>query len=427
MNAFDKLPLLRVLAITAALVAGFVVGSRSSEQPPPAVPESAPSISLNGTISATASSTIASPDRNPLSDNKSTEASPRSFREIEMTVRKSGKSPNEMRLSLMETLGRMKPEQLVDLLSAESDSSAFMRFDFQFAAKRLAELAPERAAELWSKTPSLRFQSESLLGEWARKEPRAFASWTLSLPKDAQRAAANALGDIASRSPDQFAAIAPLIANSPGAAAAARKAIDALATTPGSTSALDFAKSLPEGIMRTTALANIARMPGMNPAEHPEIVNAIASLPPEDAARLGRDLEERSRDRESASKAISALPQGPALDAALTSNFRRNAEQDAAKAAANLEQMKTLSTYPAAVRGFVEATASKDPAAAAEWALSITPSANDPSASALRVAALERVARELAERNPEEARKWLNTAPVTDREYFILSGKERAK
>jgi hypothetical protein len=43
------------------------------------------------------------------------------------------------------------------------------------------------------------------------------------------------------------------------------------------------------------------------------------------------------------------------------------------------------------------------------------------------MAALERVAREFAERNPEEAKKWLNTAPLSDREYLILSGKPRPK
>jgi hypothetical protein len=70
----------------------------------------------------------------------------------------------------------------------------------------------------------------------------------------------------------------------------------------------------------------------------------------------------------------------------------------------------------------VDATASKDPAAAAEWALKI-----DPSAPAQRAAALERVAREMFLKNPDDARAWAEKAPLSDAEYAQLTGRQRQR
>lgn len=441
-------PAIQIASVLAALATGFFAGTTLSKQRPAQPPVS--ETSSPSPAAETASNRPSTPPVTPVAPSANPEdlLTPKTFKELDAALQKSGKSPAEKRLALMEMIGRMKPDELSELLAAEASNPDFfrrMRFDFQFTAKRLAELAPEKAAALWSATPSLRFQADALLGNWARKDPQGFASWTLSLPKDVQRAAASTLGEIAASNPEQFAAIAPQIAETPGAATAARRAMEALTQSENGPrneaadtsaprtgrdpeTAVAYAKSLPEGTMRNTALAQLARMPGIDLAKQPDIVSAIQSLPREEAARLGRDLEEQSRgDASAKSSVIGSLPQGPALDAALASNFRRTADKDAAQAAANLEQMKDLSTYPAAVRGFVDATASKDPAAAADWALSINPSTGGDSAQTQRMAALERVAREFAERNPEEAKKWLNTAPLSDREYLILSGKPRPK
>lgn len=433
---------LKTASYLAALSAGYWAGSLSSQSHRPAA-AATPAVA----VTESASPSSGKPRDSHAGDDRRAEirpeqvqpalSVPKTFHEIDAALLTTGKSPAEKRLFLMETIGRMKPEELSALLAAEATNPDFFRrtrFDFQFTARRLAELAPEKAAALWSETPSLRFQAEALLGAWVRKDPQSFSAWALSLPKDTQRAAASALGEIAAAEPDQFAALAPQIANTPGAATAARRAMEAI--TSGSNGrdpagAVAYARSLPEGIMRNAALAQLARMPGIDLSNQPEILSAIQSLPREEAARLGRDLEEQSRVDSLSPKpgkdVLSALPPGPALDAALASNFRRNAARDAAQTAASLEQLKGQATYPAAVRGFVEATAAKDPAAAADWALSIEPSAGDESAGAQRMAALERVAREFAERSPEEARKWVDTAPLTEREYFILSGKPRAR
>ncbi len=432
--------LLKTSSFLAALAAGYWVGSFSSQSPlpssplPTAVPTPVPPSSKRN--SDTPTEAPRQTEVRPIETQPALPV-PKTFREIDESLQSTGKSPAEKRLFLMETIGRMKPDELSALLAAEAANPDFfrrMRFDFQFTARRLAELAPEKAAALWSETPSLRFQSEVLLGAWVRKDPQAFSAWALSLAKDTQRAAASTLGEIAASEPEQFAALAPQIAGTPGAATAARRAIEAVTSGTGAKdpdAAVAYAKSLPEGVMRNAALAQLARTPGIDLSNQPEIVSAIQSLPREEAARLGRDLAEQSRGDSQSPQArkdiLAGLPQGPALDAALASNFRRDADRNAAQAAATLEQMKGQATYPAAVRGFVEATAGKDPAAAADWALSIDLSAGGESARAQRIGALERVAREFAERSPEEARKWIDTAPLTDREYFILSGKPRAR
>jgi hypothetical protein len=436
------LSVFKAASYLASLAAGYLAGSHFSQSSsPPAATTPAGATAKSAAPSASETNSVANGGDTEHTGIRPARLepefpAPKTFHEIDAALQSTGKSPAEKRLFLMETIGRLKPEELSALLAAEAANPDFfrrMRFDFQFTARRLAELAPEKAAALWSETPSLRFQSEALLGAWVRKDPQAFSAWALSLPKDTQRAAASTLGEIAAAEPEQFAALAPQIANTPGAATAARRAMETMTSGVGArdpAAAVAYAKSLPEGTMRNAALAQLARLPGVDLSQQPEIVGAIQALPREDAARLGRDLEEQSRRDSLSPQAtkdmLSALPPGPALESALASNFRRDADRDATQAAARLELMKGQSSYPAAVRGFVEATAAKDPAAAADWALSIDATAGE-SARAQRTAALERVAREFAERSPEEARKWIDSAPLTEREYFILSGKDRAK
>jgi hypothetical protein len=344
---------------------------------------------------------------------------PRTLKELYDEAQRSGVSPADARLTVMETIGRMNPEQLQTLLTTEANNPDFfrrMRFDFQFAARRFAEIAPQMAAQLWLQNASLRFQSETLLGPWAKREPRAFLTWTLTLPADSQRATASVVGAIAKVSPEEFAALAPLIADTPSAAPAARAAIQTLiaAAAPGSdpADAILYAKALPEGAARTAALSQLAQWPGINLKEHPDITGAIAALPREDAIRMGRELEKSAAD----------LPSGYARNTAFAASLRQQAEKDPAAALARLQSLAGTADSAAAVRGYVDATAAKDPAAAAEWALGI-----DASVPGQRMAALERVAREMFAKNPDEARAWVEKAPLSDAEYIQLTGRQRAR
>ena len=344
---------------------------------------------------------------------------PRTLKELYDGIQRDSGSPADARLAVMETIGRMNPEQLQTLLSAEANNPDFfrrLRFDFQFAARRFAEIAPQMAAQLWLQNASLRFQADTLLGVWARREPRAFVTWILALPADSQRATASVVGSIAKSSPEDFAAVAPLIANTPSATTAARAAMQSMIASASAgadpSGAIRYAESLPAGPTRDAALSQLAQWPGIDLKQHPEISESIASLPREDAMRLGRDLEKNAAD----------LPAGVARDAAFAASVRRQAEKDSAAATTRMESLVGTPDYPAAARGFVDATASKDPAAAAEWALKI-----DPSAPAQRAAALERVAREMFSKNPDDARAWVEKAPLSEAEYAQLTGRQRQR
>ena len=348
---------------------------------------------------------------------------PRTFIELKAFLARA-EGGGRGRLSVMEALGQMKADELLQLLSNEAENPDFFRrmaFDFQFAARRLAEMAPEKAAELWFSKGALRMQTEELLGPWARKDPQAFVAWSGKLTPEAQKATAVALGSIVKESPDQFVQLASQLSQSPVGTMAVRAAIDALSEgakpKPDFAAARDFANRLPEGALRTAALAQLARWPGSDFSAYPEVVEAVASLPREDARRLGRDMAQHA----------DTLPPSPARESAFMSALREQADRDMPAAVKRLESLVGTGDYPAAVRGFVEETSKRDPSAALQWALAI-PQAEAGSAAQLhRSAALERAASELFKQNPDAARQWVETAPLSASEYFQLTGRARPR
>jgi hypothetical protein len=113
------------------------------------------------------------------------------------------------------------------------------------------------------------------------------------------------------------------------------------------------------------------------------------------------------------------LPQGPVRESAFAAQISTTAKKDPQAAAKKVEALSGSADYAAAVRGFVEATAAKDPAAALDWALSIGPQGGQ------RTAALEKAAAEYFRQKPNEARKWVSSAPLSAEEYFLLTGFRR--
>jgi len=325
-------------------------------------------------------------------------------------------SPAQARLELMEAVNRLKPDELEALLAAEAASTDFyrsQRFDFQFAARRLAEIAPEKAASLWLNARTSHFAVDALIVPWAKKSPQAFASWTLGLPRDAQKAVSSTLAQISAENPSQFATFAPQLAQSPAGASGARGAISGLISKAGKnddpSEAIAFAQSLPQGAMRDAALAELARWPGMKLGEHPEIAAALGGLNPSDARRyIGY-----------AAGAAERLPAGGVRDTAFSAQVSSAARKDPQKAAQRVEALSGSADYPAAVRGFVDATAAKDPAAAIEWALTIS------QPGAQRSAALEKAVAEYFRQKPADARKWVESAPLSREEYLMLTGRSK--
>ena len=358
----------------------------------------------------------------PLSSTEASSStpSPKSILEITRAAENEGLPPADVRLQFMETIASMRAEELEELIRQEASNPDFfrrMRFEFQFAAERLSEIAPQKAAELWLSSASLRFQTGALLSPWAARDPQAFVAWSLSLPADSQQATSAIIGSIAKNSPDTFASIAPLIVASPAAAPTARAAMEALMEKAGKGTppdvALSLAKSLPEGPMRNSALAQLAKWPALSLESHPEILRAIESLPKSDAQRLGRDLSPKAEQ----------LPAGPARQSAFAGNLRDLTQKNPTAATEKLNSLSGTPDYAAATRGFVEETSRNDPQSAMQWALSIPGDA--PGSSDQRQLALDRAARSWMRANAEEARTWVNNAPISDREYFLLTGTQR--
>jgi hypothetical protein len=290
----------------------------------------------------------------------------------------------------------------------------FKNADHVFAVRRLAELNPERAANLWARNGEFRTQPDLFLKDWAKKDPAAFLSWSLNQSQDVQKAGASVLGDLAKESPQQFAEMAAQLNASPAGTAAARSAIrglrEAEKDNPGKV--LEYARALPEGRVRNAALVELLNWPEAKAASDPAVLEALTQLGPEDAKRLGRELV----------KVAAELPAGAARESAFAASFRQQAGKDATAAAHALDGLAGTGDYAAAVRGFVEETARKDPAGAAEWALSIPESA-----PLQRMSALERLASAWFESSPDEARAWVENARLTDAEYFKLTGRQRQR
>jgi hypothetical protein len=290
----------------------------------------------------------------------------------------------------------------------------FRSADQAFAVRRLAELHPERAAELWAKNGEFRTQPGLFLKDWISTDPAAFLSWNLSQPEDVQKASAVALGNLAKESPQQFAELAAQLGGSPAGPSAARSAIRGMreAEKDNPQKALEYARSLPEGQLRNAALVELLHWPEAKAVNEPTVLEALNQISPEDARRLGREL----------GKVAEQLPTGVARESAFAASLRQEAGKDPTAAARHLDSLAGSSDYAAAVRGFVEETARKDPAGAAEWALSIPESA-----PLQRMAALERLAATWFESAPGEARAWVEKASLTDTEYFRLTGRQRQR
>jgi hypothetical protein len=385
-----------------------------------------PGMGSDGLVGVAISASSAPEGRNgaaqSLGRNRGKER-PRSLRDILGLVEDSS-SPSDMKLVLMEAVNRLDAGALEQVLAEAVGSANFFRTlspDFEYAARRLSEIAPERAAALWRKGGGGLLGGEKLLLPWANRNPGAFASWSLDLPQGEQKALGGVLKELARTSPQRFAEIAPQLAQSPGGAAGARGAMECLLANEAAPkggwakipeAALAYAKNLPEGALRSAALVEVAQSCDLRKVDlvaHPEMRDALASLSPLEARNVAKKFTDTA----------DKLPQGALRESAFAAQISAVAAKDPKSAAKKVEAFSGSADYPAAVRGFVEATAAKDPAAAADWALSIGPQGGQ------RTAALEKAAAEYFRQKPDEARKWVATAPLSAEEYFLLTGFRR--
>lgn len=152
---------------------------------------------------------------------------PITLRELMDTIQRSGESPAEANRILRETIGKASPEQLESMLAAELEVCGFgfnlfsSSLGFDFAFRRLAEIAPDRAASLCLQWLPLAERIEVALVPWSRRDPDAFLSWYNRLPLDAQKVTA--------------------------ARCRNTHALDVIATIPAHAVVVEFAKSAPGG------------------------------------------------------------------------------------------------------------------------------------------------------------------------------------
>lgn len=405
----------RLLLLCAALGGfGFLIGSKQAH-----LPRNTPTPVSTRRIDSTGPSTVTArllegasePRENALVPPADTE----SFKQLDVFLKREATSPADHRLRLMSAINALSAKQLEKMLDQELKSDLFLRsnrFDFQYAAARFGEIAPQKAAELWATRSEARSFSSDLINPWAKRDPVAFATWTLTQSPEVQRAARDKLTQSASEDPILFASLAHQLASSPNATETARAAINALGgKEPSTENQLTYAQRLPEGPMRNAALSELATKATFDINAHPEIRQALANLSERDAHKIAQQLAQK----------VDSLPPSPVREAAMQAALREQARTDPAAAAKRLESLPANSSdYAAAVRGFVDSTSAKDPASAAEWALSI------PAAAAThRTGALERVATEYFRTNPDGAREWVEKAPLTNDEYRRLTGRTR--
>jgi len=347
------------------------------------------------------------------------------FEEILLKA-KSARSLADARICTWEAICGMNTKTL-ETLCAYSGPSYVGEGVLECLGKRLGEIAPEKAAAVWLKNTHTAWPREYLLCPWVAKDPLGFATWLGAQSAEVRRDAARPLRAMFLK-PDDLAAIlkqAPdLILNEglSGQIASesmyfARKSAQqaTLAQNPEpptetraeyAEKMLSLARGLPDGPSRNRAFANLAEDENLDFSQHPEIVTALATLPDNKLPTLAL---ERHADQ---------LPEGRLRDAAMRSKFESDAKSDAEAAAIRLNSLANKNDYTSAVQGFVNATAKEDPLAALDWALTI-PGGDQ------RGSALETAARAYYLQNPEEARAWLKQAPLTDAEYFRLTGRNR--
>ncbi len=342
---------------------------------------------------------------------------PQTLAGVVQEARESATSAPSARWKMMEIMGSMNADELEGLIKGALDQINLFKppsSEFEFAVRRLVELEPEKAAALWAGNAALRMQTDLFLNGWVKSDPQAFAAWSFTQPREIQQASASALGAFAKDAPEKFAAVAAQLGQSPAAASGASRAIAGMLEREvgAPEKGFAYAQTLPDGPLRQAALMEMLKWPGANAHANPEVVYALSQADPEDATRLGREL----------SKTAGQLPVGPARQSAFTTALRDESGKDPVAAAKRLESLAGSVDYAPAVRGFVEATVRKDPVAALEWALKI-----DPSDSLQRSSALERAASAWFKSDSAAARAWVETAPLSDAEYFQLTGRARPR
>jgi hypothetical protein len=322
------------------------------------------------------------------------------------------------RVSACEKIASMNQSQLLQFLGeALRDEFSFklLRFDFQYAFQRLAEIAPTEGAELLVKS-DFPFLGFSFFTHWAARDSERFLDWLRREP-GANAPAARVVQNIASHSPELAAELAHQLKDLPHRVDGGNLMEGFLSEQNplgkrGWKEGLNYIEKLPEGPVRDAALARLSVEKDFPLADRPDALQALARISGAEAWRAGGNLADKYQ----------LLPPSEVRTVAIGRWIYYVADSGSDSDAAETLQRLTGPEYAAGVRGFIQSkAANEDPKAAAQWALSIPPELGNE-----RLYALHDLLRKWSAQEPEEAAQWIQTAPVSDTEYFRLTGKKRS-
>lgn len=326
---------------------------------------------------------------------------------------------SEARIAVYEIIAAMDPAQLLDFVKTgfTDDLAKAFRPDYVYALNRLAEIDPLSGAQFLSRQPLGFITSRFFFGHWALRDPAGFADWLKDEPYSATtHNISSFLATISKENPDVAAAIFRQLGDSSHGISGQHFMRTFLAEQNRKDAwkdGLTLLEKIPKGPVRDGALTEFAATDGFPLSEHAEVTQALSQL----TGQAARDVGERL-----GGTAIGLLKTGEVRAAAITSNMKKY-EAGGITDATNFLQTLPTSDRIAGIAGLVQSKAAQEaPAKVGELALRIPPEFTKE-----RIRVLDTLLRTWVKKDAQEASRWIQTAPLSDTEYFRLTGKPRSR
>jgi hypothetical protein len=330
----------------------------------------------------------------------------------------------------MEAIVQLTADQLIELLEADAASLKPNHPGRSFLIRRIAEIAPLKAAELWKSPGGTQAPSVELIHRWAKRDPSAYIAWSLqTLDSVTDEQAKKALMEGVSlavtrceRSPATWTRLSEAITGTPLEKAFMTGFRERISEMSADATAQFLEETAHPGLRQAGYYA-LAQKRDVNLEKHPALLPFLASLDKEKAASIFYlEIHDVSGLWDRAEELIKKLPSCPLRDKAFEYLFQNPSLQNQEAISQKLASLDS-SDYPSAVVGLLKTQRGAIiPQQKIDWALSIPPTATQE-----RALALDLAARDWFAKNPQEARAWVKTAPLTDAEYLRLTGAERQK
>lgn len=341
-------------------------------------------------------------------------------------------SPADAKDAFLQAIQKLQAPELEELLKRELPLRPVFWAEspeIQLAIQRLAQLDAERAGALWAELKLATFNpvkvAELFLRPWMARDADAFFRWFGGLPAPAQKRSSGFLEKIASEQPELVLAHAESLQGLPNLQSVLAEAVKKISpqennTGPGWKGILERVRALPEGGgVRDAALTQLLCLAASKnvtdfPYGDPDVRAALSSV--------------KDWPRDIPDALLEHLPEGPLRSQEIRSVLRNAFGKSGAESAEQaLSRFQNTPDYPAALLGLVEANAPHaDAAQAASLAARAAALPGDTESHVrLRLHALEMAAGALFKADPQAAREWVQKAPLSEREFFHLTGQTK--